>query len=88
MGLKFGVALLVYGDWLFGQPKVDETPFECAKKVALKAEELGFDMDPRPPIEPRGKRTRKLSRVLGLTFSLRSFDQQHQTWTHGSMPRV
>jgi len=41
--LRFGVALPVYGGWLFGSPKTDETSFEYAKKVALKAEELGFD---------------------------------------------
>ena len=41
--LRFGIALPVYGGWLRGQPKTDETSFEYAKKVALKAEELGFD---------------------------------------------
>jgi hypothetical protein len=30
--LKFEVALPVYGGWLFGSPKTDETPFEYAKK--------------------------------------------------------
>jgi len=35
MGLRFGVALPVYGGRLFGQPKVDETSFDYAKKKWL-----------------------------------------------------